>query len=95
MTEEVPMVVHLIIKQTKSGFDQRDSGQAGKQNKSEQMQHQINQIQPPSDSIPLCGAFGAPEGGFGGERDVFAQLVIVFANFGLFFGVARVCLITF
>ena len=48
---------------------------------------------PQATKFPFWRLFGAPEGGFGGEGPVFHQFGIVFTNFRLFFGLAKIFLI--
>ena len=54
------------IKQTKSGFDQKDIGQAGKQYNISEYNAELMKYRPQPTEFLLCGAFGAPEGRFGG-----------------------------
>ena len=45
---------------------------------------------PPATKVPLLGAVGAPDGGFGGGGAVFDEFGHAFACFVLFFGLENV-----
>ena len=54
-----------MIKQTKSGFDQKDPGQAEKQLEITKYSVKLIEYSPQGTKFLAWGAFGAPEGGFG------------------------------
>ena len=78
----------MTIKQTKSGFDQKDPGQGERQSTMSKFNAKLIKHSPQATKFFLWGAFGAPQGGFGGEGAVLDQFDIVFAHFILFFGLA-------
>ena len=56
-------------------------GQAEKQSKISKYNAKLIKYSPRATKSLLWGAFGAPEGGFGGGGAVFDQFGIVFAHF--------------
>ena len=73
------------IKQTKSRFNQKDPGQAEKQDKISKYNATLLEYSSSTTKSALWGAKGAPEGEFDGLGAEFEQFGIVFANLWLLF----------